>query len=137
MAGDDQVSVPAAALDAIIAHARKDLPRECCGLLLGTDRRVEHAVPTRNALDSPTRFLVDPADHFAALRESRARGLAIVGAYHSHPASTPVPSERDVQEAAYDFIYLIVGLAEPDRPDVRAFEFRQGNFRPLQLVLSS
>jgi len=137
MEPDDWLSIPADVHEAIVSHAREEAPRECCGLLLGAGRQVVRAVRTRNALDSTTRFLVDAADHFAVLREARASGLSIIGAYHSHPTSPPVPSGRDLEEAAYDFVYLIVGLASPAAPDVRAFDLKERNFRPLRLVLSS
>jgi [CysO sulfur-carrier protein]-S-L-cysteine hydrolase len=137
MESEDQLFVPATVVDSILAHALGDAPRECCGLLLGAGRHIVKAVRTRNARAGTTRYLVDPEDHFAVIREARPSGLSIVGAYHSHPASAPTPSARDIEEAAYGFFYLIVGLADRARPDVRAFELRLGNFQPLHLVLSS
>jgi proteasome lid subunit RPN8/RPN11 len=121
-------------IDAIIAHALDDAPRECCGLLLGTGPRITRAVRTRNAQSGTARYLIDPLDHFSAIREATSLGLSIVGAYHSHPASAPVPSALDLDEATHDFYYVIAGVADPARPDIRAFELARGNFRPLQLV---
>ncbi len=120
-----------------VAHAQAEAPRECCGLLLGTPGRVERAFRARNALHSRTRYLVNPADHFEALRSARADGLEVVGAYHSHPASPPTPSPRDHAEASYPgFVYLIVGNVAAGSPDVRAFSFESGNFQPLDIVRS-
>ncbi len=133
-ASGDAVFVPAAVVDAIIAHALDDTPRECCGLLFGAGPRIARAVRTRNAQSGTARYLVDPEDHFAAIREARSLGLSIVGAYHSHPASAPVPSPLDLEEAAHEFYYVIAGIADPARPEVRAFQLTRGNFRPLRLV---
>lgn len=38
----------------------------------------------------------------------------MVGAYHSHPASAPAPSESDVAESSggRDFLYVIVSPAD-------------------------
>lgn len=119
-------------MEAILAHARDEAPLECCGLLLGGAKRLVAAVRGRNLLASPTRFQLDPQDHFAALRLARGRGVDIVGTYHSHPASPAVPSPRDLREASYpDFLYLIAGL--PDE-DIRAYRLRDGNFRRVELV---
>jgi len=92
-------------------------------------------VRSRNLADQPaTRFLIDPADHFAALRTARERGLDVVGFYHSHPASPPEPSARDVAEFSYpDHLYAIVGL-QTEPPEIRLFRFDAGNFRAVALV---
>jgi proteasome lid subunit RPN8/RPN11 len=129
---DRSVRIRGEVADALLAHARTEAPLECCGLLLGAADRVDAAVPARNLLASATRFRVDPRAHFEALGLARERGLAVVGAYHSHPASAPVPSPRDLAEASYpDFLYLIVGL--PDRL-LRGYRLVEGNFRAVELV---
>src|SRR5580765_8772564 len=85
-----------------VAHAREAAPDECCGLLLGRGDQIVEAARARNVADDPTtRFLIDPADHFAAIRGGRERGLEVIGFYHSHPASAPDPSPRDLAEFSY------------------------------------
>jgi proteasome lid subunit RPN8/RPN11 len=126
------VHVQREVVEQILAHARAAAPLECCGLLLGTPERLDAALAARNLLASPTRFELDPVDHFAAIRRARGLGVAVVGVYHSHPASAPVPSFRDLAEASYpDFVYLIAGLPEAD---VRAYRLVEGNFHPVALV---
>jgi proteasome lid subunit RPN8/RPN11 len=131
------VEVRQSVLTAIIAHARDEAPLECCGVLIGFGGRIERAARARNSLGSPTRYLLDPADHFAALKSARDSGQAVVGFYHSHPASVPAPSETDRTEAAYPgHWHLIVfpgNATEP--PDIRAFQLvDSGNFLPVRLV---
>ncbi|MPZ18591.1 MAG: hypothetical protein GEV06_11860 [Luteitalea sp.] len=105
-----RVSVARQVIERITEHARAEWPNECCGLILGTDERIDEAVPARNLQASSSRFLVDPADHLAAVRRARATGRRVVGAYHSHPNTPPVPSPRDLEEASYtEFVYLICG----------------------------
>ncbi len=118
-----------------VAHAREASPDECCGLLLGRGGEIVEAVRARNVADDPaTRFLIDPADHFAALRTARERGLEVVGFYHSHPASPADPSERDRAEFSYaGHLYAIVSLrVEP--AEVRLFRFEAGNFQRVSFV---
>ncbi len=115
-------------IDVIVAHAREAAPAECCGVLIGRDGNVVDAVRTRNAADRPTRFLIDPADHFAAIRVARARQLEVVGYYHSHPHSPARPSDTDIAEATYpDHLSMIVSLAS-DPPDLRLYRFDGRNF---------
>ncbi len=123
-------------VSAIVAHAREAAPAECCGVLIGRDRQVVDAMRTRNAADRPTRFLIDPQDHFDAIRAARRRQLDIVGYYHSHPHSPARPSDTDIAEATYpDHFSLIVGLGvEP--PDVRLYWFDGRNFLEEPFVTS-
>jgi proteasome lid subunit RPN8/RPN11 len=126
------VRIRQAAFDAVLAHARAEAPLECCGLVVGSSGLIERAVPARNALASRTRFLVDPEDHFAAIRTARAEGLEVIGAYHSHPASAAAPSPRDLAEAGDpDLLCLIAGLP---RGELRAYRLVDGNFHPVVLV---
>ncbi len=130
------LDISQAALDAIVAHARQEAPNECCGLLVGKGPVVEQAVATRNDAESPrTRYRVNPADHFAAIRRLRGTGRQIVGAYHSHPATEPAPSPTDLAEAwPAPFIYLIVSLKGQARPDARAYRMVDGNLIPVTLT---
>lgn len=125
-----------AVLEMVLDHARTSLPDECCGLLLGRPDHVSLAWPARNELASPTRYRVDPRDYLAAARHARARGLDVVGAYHSHPVGPAVPSHTDLAESAGEhFIYLIAGkVAGGSGRELRAFWFGDGNFRELLIV---
>jgi proteasome lid subunit RPN8/RPN11 len=118
----------------IVAHAVADLPNECCGLLIGSAEIVEDAARARNVKRSRTKFQVEPADHFAAIRKARSAGLEIVGAYHSHPSGPSGPSDTDRARLTDPAMFhVIVSLAHGTRT-VRAFRLVDGNFSPLELV---
>ena len=125
--------IRAAAIESMLAHAREEAPRECCGLLVGRGNTVIRSVRARNLDPKATRYLIDPEDHFAAIRAARADGFEVVGAYHSHPASAPVPSATDITEAnsGPDFLYVIVS---PEAQEVRGFRINPGGYEPITLV---
>lgn len=124
------------AIDAIVAHARETAPDECCGLLVGTEDRIDEAVRARNLEPGPARYQIDPRDHIALNRQLRDSRRIVMGAYHSHPRSTAVPSPSDVREAFYpDFVYLIVSLAAPALPECRAWRIREGAVEEIALLL--
>ncbi len=121
-------------IDAVVLHARDAAPAECCGVLVGRGGEVVDALRTRNTADRPTRFVIDPADHFAAIRAAREKSLEVVGYYHSHPHSAAIPSETDIAEATYpDHLSLIVSLAS-EPPEVRLYWFDGRNFREEPFV---
>jgi len=119
------VKIGKAVLADIFSHAREEAPRECCGLLIGSGDAVARAARAANADPAPTRYLIDPGDHFNAIRSARAEGLDVIGAYHSHVMSPAMPSATDIAEAhgGPDFLYLIVSLVNED---VRAYRFEDG-----------
>jgi proteasome lid subunit RPN8/RPN11 len=120
--------------DQIVAHALEERPNECCGLLIGTSEVVEDAVRARNVRRSATRFQVEPADHFAAIRKARSTGFEVIGAYHSHPNGPSCPSETDRSRLTDPTMFhVIVSLAHGTRT-VRAFRIADGNFTPLELL---
>lgn len=113
--------IPRPIFEAMLAHARSELPAECCGLLAGNIEggvgRVTQHLPLVNALTSPTEYESDPRSMLAAHKAMRASGTDVLAVYHSHPTTDPVPSPRD-RELNYgeQLVNLIIGLrgAEPD-----------------------
>lgn len=121
----------------LVGHARRERPRECCGLLVGQGRHVQFVVPVANIDTNPARYRVDDATHIAVRRTLRAfvPRLAIVGVYHSHLNGAAWPSESDVREALYpEWFHLIVGLTGGRAAEVRAFRLRRGKIRPIPIV---
>jgi proteasome lid subunit RPN8/RPN11 len=129
------VCIRRSAVEALLAHARAEAPYECCGLLIGGSRLVERAVPASNARRSESSYLVDPGDHFAAIRAAREAGQAVIGGYHSHPRGPALPSATDLKESAGpDFLYVIAAPAERGGWRLGAFYLDGGNFIEVTLV---
>jgi len=128
------VKIRQAIFDQIVAHAHDERPNECCGLLIGKSETIEDAVRARNVKRSATRFQVEQADHFAAIRRARAAGREVIGAYHSHPNGPSCPSETDLARLTDpSMFHVIISLAHGTRT-VRAFRIADGNFTPIELV---
>ncbi len=126
------------AVDVMRRHAADDLPNECCGLLIGGAGSVKRAARARNLRSSPDRYLVDPADHCAAIRSARASGLQVVGVYHSHPAGSLRPSAVDRREASYrEFVYLIVSprAAIQGAADLAAYRLTADGFEEIAVEI--
>jgi proteasome lid subunit RPN8/RPN11 len=107
----------------MIAHCRRDWPREACGLLSGSRSIIEHAHPLPNIAPRPEScYLADPAALLATHRAIREAGRDILAIYHSHPRSTPDPSRSDLRENHWGGMpRVIVSLRDFTNPDVRAW----------------
>ncbi|MCC6164391.1 MAG: M67 family metallopeptidase [Acidobacteria bacterium] len=125
------ITVPETLRTAIAAHARDDYPDECCGLLLGTfsgdDRTVMAVEPLGNAREDAARhhrFLIGPDEMRRADSDARARGLDIVGIYHSHPDCPAVPSQYDIDHAWPTYSYVIVAVSDVAITDMQSWRLR-------------
>jgi [CysO sulfur-carrier protein]-S-L-cysteine hydrolase len=128
------VSIAREVLDAIVQHALAAMPRECCGMLVGAECRIDDCVPMANVDPHAFRYRLDPAAHIALNRRLRGTSRQVVGVYHSHPHGSAEPSATDIAEAAYpEFVHLIVSLADRARPDVRAYRIADGSAAPVAL----
>jgi proteasome lid subunit RPN8/RPN11 len=126
---------PAAVRRAVIAHARRDRPYECCGLLLGRPGTIAFAVAVQNIERTTTRFHLDPRTHLEWQRRVRdlRPALAVIGVYHSHPSGAAAPSPSDIAEAHYpDWLHLIAGV-KGRAITVKAFRITRGRALPVRV----
>ncbi len=129
----------------IRAHGGETYPHECCGALLGRAdgdgrKQVEelHALVNRRQ-DSPrNRFLVTPEDYRAAENTARARGLEILGWYHSHPDHPARPSEFDREHAWPTYSYVIVAVTDRQPGEIASWTLRddRSQFDPETVVVA-
>lgn len=110
-------------IDEMVAHARADLPNECCGMVGGSDGEASVVIPVVNSAASPLRFEMDPQGQYNALKKIEDDGMEMLAIYHSHTKSAAYPSQTDVNQAVNwpDAIYLIVSLQDEDAPDVKGY----------------
>ena len=117
------MKIPRALIDEMVAHAREDLPNECCGLVGGRDGEADSVVRVANAAASPLRYEMDPQEQYDALKSIEDGGGEPLAIYHSHTKSAAYPSQTDVNQAVAwpEQVYVIVSLADEGAPDVKAF----------------
>ena len=114
--------IPRALADEVVEHARREYQDECCGLFAIGDDSVSRLYPAENIHHSPERFEIDPKFVMETLGDIEAQGLSM-GLYHSHTKSAAYPSQTDINFAELwpGTVWLIVSLADPAAPDLKAF----------------
>lgn len=97
------LTVTSEALGAMIAHADREEPGECCGILYGVSGHIARAQATANVHSDPARhFEIDPQALLDAHRSARVGGAGVAGYYHSHPNGRAAPSGTDRASASGD-----------------------------------
>lgn len=131
--GGDGLRVPGSIRAEMVAHAQRERPLECCGLLGGKECQARSIFPLRNEAASATEYLVAEG-LFAPFRSLRERGEDLVAIYHSHPNGPAVPSRIDLERNLYpDVIHILISLAGPE-PDVRGYRLAADTYREVPLV---
>lgn len=125
-------------IDEIVAHAREDVPNECCGMVgvVGDTAQAVHRA--LNAAASPLRFEIDSMEQLRLNNLIEDAGQEIGAIYHSHTRSAAYPSQTDINLGRNwpNVIHIIVSLAEPE-PDVRAFVLKDRKVEEVQLEITS
>lgn len=126
--------------ETIVAHAKKELPDEACGLIAGSvengDKIIKKVYLLTNTDHSNEHFSLDPKEQLAAIKDMRANGLIPLGNWHSHPESPSRPSEED-KRLAFDSkaSYMILSLMDRENPVLNSFSIQGDNAEKEQLVI--
>jgi proteasome lid subunit RPN8/RPN11 len=133
------LTIDAAVLEAIVAHARRDHPDEACGVVAGpagSDEPRRHIAMT-NAARSMTFYEFDSKEYLRVWRELDDRVEEPVVIYHSHTATEAYPSRTDANLAGWpDAHYLLVSTRDPETTEVRSFRIVDATIteEPVRLV---
>jgi len=140
-AAPSQISISSADLERMRQDVESRRPEEACGLLAGRAARetaiVERVIPMRNALQSPDRYRLDPAEQLAVFTWIEAQGLELIGIYHSHPAGPASPSETDILEAYYPQAVYWIWSKQTGEWRYAAFSIWKGSVSPVTVLLNS
>lgn len=110
------IQVDKQAWEAMVAHAERTFPNECCGAMIGSidgeSKRVTEAAVLENAYEGAqgARYELRPQDLLEADKKARAAGQDLIGIYHSHPDCDAYFSKTDLENSCpwYSFVVLSV-----------------------------
>ncbi len=119
--GRRKLYIPESLYRRMINHCLEEKPLEACGLMTGGGGQVMAAYATDNEERSPIVYKVDDRQLAEVFFDAQAKKQEIIGIYHSHVRTPPIPSKTDIERATWpEAFYVIVSLAGK-RPQVRAW----------------
>lgn len=120
------LSLPRAMVDQVVAHARRDHPDECCGVISAKDGVAAQVFEMENAERSPTGFSfgTDSLKVYRAMDDADEEPWIV---YHSHTATEACPSRTDIRwSATAGFPYWLLVSTRSEEDEVRAFTIADG-----------
>ena len=134
------IKLDARLIEEIKRHAEEAYPHECCGLLIGRikdggrTRVVSETYRVENTFEEGERhhrMAIEPLEYAKAEKLYAARGLGVIGNYHSHPDHPAVPSQFDLEHLApwTTMSCIVVSVREGKAVDVRSWELTDDRSR--------
>ena len=121
------LTLPQAVVDQVVAHARRDHPDECCGVIAGKDGTATRVFEMENAERSPTGCTFDSAEWLRVYREVDDADEELLVVYHSHTATEAYPSRTDILWAQHnEFAHWLLVSTRSDADEVRSFTITDG-----------
>lgn len=110
------MSLPAEVLDQLRMHLLSELPRECCGFLLGDKQggatNATLAVPVLNAEPGAGSFAIPDSEIDRVRDLARRVKLEVMALYHSHPGGHAMLSPTDAAALVHsEWPWLILTLS--------------------------
>jgi [CysO sulfur-carrier protein]-S-L-cysteine hydrolase len=121
------LELPQAMVDQVLAHARRDHPDECCGVIAGRGGVATRLFEMTNAERSPTGFTFDSAEWLRVYREIDDADEEFLVVYHSHTMTEAYPSRTDVAwSGETEFAHWLLVSTRSDEDEVRSYRIDDG-----------
>jgi proteasome lid subunit RPN8/RPN11 len=106
------IKIEKPAWDTMLSHVESTYPKEGCGVMVGSGEVVSTAIPLTNSYTGPQEdfFTIDPNDLRRTDEDARAKGLGIVGIFHSHPDCDAYFSKRDLEHSCPWYSYVVLSI---------------------------
>ncbi len=134
-----ELLLPNPVLSAMLVHASSTFPEECCGLLVGVfkddQKAVKEGKPMSNVFQKDERyhrFTIDPKEFMLTDIDAEARGLEIVGIYHSHPNAPAKPSLFDLSHAWPSLSYVVIEVRDGKPVDTKSWVLKDDRAEYVQ-----
>ena len=132
------LELPQEMLDRVLAHARRDHPDECCGVIAGRDGVATRLFEMENAERSPTGFTFDSAEWLRVYRDLDDADEVPWVVYHSHTMTEAYPSRTDIRwSETAGFPYWLLVSTRSAEDEVHAYTIEAGEVTEVELRIST
>jgi len=132
-----KLEIPTYVFEQMLEQAKAQARIEVCGILAGSNGKIEKLYKMTNVDNSSSHFMMEPKEQFATVKDIRSAGLELLAIYHSHPETPARPSAEDIRLALTPCVtYVIVSLQDTKAPAVKGFLIENGDVSevPVKIV---
>ena len=127
-------------IEKIYAHALREYPCECCGILTGTEtvqeihpcRNIQNELhgedPVRYPRDARTAYMIARGEFDSIVSSAKEKGAEVLALYHSHCEHGAYFSEEDVAAQTVfgepefpDALHIVVSVMDKKIHEMRCF----------------
>lgn len=123
-------------INEIIDHCRAELPYEACGIISGVNNTVISVWRMQNESKSEKRYFVSKGNVQNIFDEILKKGEDVIGIYHSHPKTSPIPSKYDLLNHPYPKVQMIIVSLKNKKPVIKSYEIINQHFLETTLIVN-
>jgi len=132
------ISIPRTLANRLLTLAQLSPEAEICGLISIKADNKYHVYPIDNiASDKSCIFEMEPKQQIEAFKTIRETHEELFAVFHSHPHSAAIPSNKDINEAAYDSaLNIIISLSTRGVLDMRGYFYQNDKVKAVELIIN-
>lgn len=118
-------------LDKMFEHAKREYPKECCGIVAGkrNGKKITGVYECENKSKISDEYIIDPGDIFK-IDKTQKTGTEIIGFYHSHINFPPIPSpktdrDKEMAKAWPEYSFIIISMQKDSKPEIRSWVWKE------------
>jgi len=135
------LTIPRTLANRLLTLAQNTPDVEICGLI--SQSTPPHSSPQYRVypienIAEDTRYLfeMEPQQQIQAFKSIREESKTLFAVFHSHPQSAAIPSEKDLNDAAWpDALNIIISLGTQGVLDMRGYFYSKESISAVELVI--
>ncbi|WP_394184809.1 Mov34/MPN/PAD-1 family protein [Metabacillus halosaccharovorans] len=120
----------------IIDHCFSEMPYEACGIVSGVNNTVITVWKLKNESKSENRYFVSKEKVQQIYNDIFNNGENVLGIYHSHPKTSPIPSKFDLMNHPYQDVKMIIVSLKKKKPVIKCYEIVNQSYYESTLIVN-
>lgn len=127
--------IPKMIFQDMISHCKNELPYETCGILSGKDENILTRWEFHSPFKYRHRFFVEKNLVREVLEKIQKKQEEVIGTYHTHPTTDPIPSHMDIKNHSDPDVLMIIVSFRFREPIVKCYKVSKGSYTEYAFIV--
>lgn len=127
--------IPKILFQDMINHCKNELPYETCGILSGKDENVLTRWEFHSPFKFRHRFLIKKDLVHEVLEKVKKKQEDVIGIYHTHPTTDPIPSHVDIKNHPDPNVLMIIVSFRSCEPKVKCYKISKSSYIEYSFIV--